>query len=57
MVSEQIEEGRGLLIRLGEAGFEVTVACWALRAEDDRWVFFIAKKYVLEVVLLDRIEI
>ena len=42
VVSYQIEEGRGLLLRLAEAGVEVAVAGWAQRAEDDQWLFIIA---------------
>lgn len=42
LVNYQIEEGRKLLLRLAEANTEVTVAAWAQRAEDNRWVLIIA---------------
>lgn len=42
VVSYQIDEGRGLLLRLIDAGIEVAVAAWAQRAEDDQWLFLIA---------------
>jgi hypothetical protein len=42
VVSQQIEEGRGLLLRLADAGVAVTVAAWVQRAEDGQWLFVIA---------------
>ncbi|MDY3561553.1 hypothetical protein R5W23_002831 [Gemmata sp. JC673] len=42
LVSYQLDEGSRLLLRLTEAGIEVTVAAWVQRAEDGRWLLLIA---------------
>ena len=56
VVSYQIDEGRGLLLRLIDAGIDVAVAAWAQRAEDDQWLFIIALPLIDQRGLFTGIE-
>jgi hypothetical protein len=48
VVSHLFAEGRELLTRLSEGGFAIAVAGWVQRADDDRWVLFVATPRVVE---------
>ncbi len=48
VVSEQTESGRRLMEKLPEEGFEVRVAFWAKRTDEETWYLYLASPFVDE---------
>ena len=46
LVNEQIEDGKRLLDRLGEAGFAVTAAAWLRDSEHEHWYLYVISPVV-----------
>ena len=49
LVEDRIDTGRELLHALVEAGFNVTVACWAKTSDDEKWSLIIVSDRVEKI--------